>query len=43
MFENSLLRSILEPKLSKVKEEGDWKLHKKELHNLDSSPNTIMA
>jgi hypothetical protein len=40
VFENRVLRRILEPKRDEVKE--DWKkLHNEKLHNLNSSPSVI--
>jgi hypothetical protein len=40
VFENGVLRRIFGPKRDEVT--GDWrKLHNKELHNFDSSPNII--
>jgi hypothetical protein len=41
VFENRVLRSIFEPKTDEVT--GEWrKLHKKELHDLYSSPSIII-
>jgi hypothetical protein len=40
VFENRMLRRILRPKRDEAT--GDWRrLHKEELHDLDSSPNII--